>query len=248
MKRMRAMFKGDKSGVYGVVFSPNGRSLASASFDQSVQIWNIHDGSSKVLGSGNEFFSLAFSPDGRYVAAGDYKDSLWIWDSRTHTLVAKWRGHTNSVLCIGFTPDGNGLVSGGLDNMVKYWDTRLLGNRQGLSSGTIGNGEQCFPEMQTFLGHSVRCVFLLSCSVKQETFLTQAGIRSIAFFPHNSQWIVTCSNDRSVRVWDTESGVCQLTIQGHMNSVRGVDVSRIQNFLVTAGHDGHVSVWKYELL
>ena len=166
MKRMRAMFKGHESGCQNVVFSPNGRSLASASVDQSVRIWNIHDGSSKVLGSGNEFLSVAFSPDGRYVAAGDDWGSLWIWDSRTHTLVAKWRGHTEIVWCIGFTPDGNGLVSGGSDNVVKYWDARSLGNRQGVSLGTIGNGEQGFPEMRTFLGHSVRSVFILSSSVE----------------------------------------------------------------------------------
>ena len=59
---------------------------------------------------------------------------------------------------------------------------------------------------------------------------------------------MTGSDDHTVRVWDTESGVCQLTIQGHMHFVRGVDVSRTQNFLTTAGADGHVVVWKYELL
>ena len=166
MKRMRAMFKAQHFGVYDVVFSPNGRSLASASVHQSVQIWNIHDGSSRVLGSNNQFLSVTFSPDGRYVAAGDYWGSLWIWDSRTHTLVAKWRGHTNSVLCIGFTPDGNGLVSGGSDHAIKYWDVRSRGNRQGVSLGTIGNREEGFPEMRTFLGHSVRRVFLLFCSVE----------------------------------------------------------------------------------
>ena len=165
MKRMRAMFKGHESGIQNVVFSPNGRSLASASFNRSVQIWNIHDGSSNVLGSGNQFLSVAFSPDGRYVAAGDYWGSLWIWDSRTHTLVATWRGHTEIVWCIRFTPDGDELVSGGLDNVVKYWDVRSLGNRQGVSSGTIGNGEQSFPETRTFLGHSVRRIFpfILQC-------------------------------------------------------------------------------------
>ena len=159
------MFKGHESEIYNVVFSPNGRSLASASAHQSVQIWNIHDGSSKVFGPDIQFISVAFSPDGRYVAAGDYDASLWIWDSRTHILVATWRGHRDSVWCTRFTPDGNELVSGGLDNVVKYWDVRSLGNRQGVSLGTIGNREQSFPEMRTFLGHSVRRVFpfILQC-------------------------------------------------------------------------------------
>ena len=77
---------------------------------------------------------------------------------------------------------------------------------------------------------------------------TQGSVSSIAFFPDNAQWMVTGSHDKNVRVWDIESGVCLLTLEGHMDWVRGVDVSRTQNFLATAGEDRHVAVWKYKLL
>ena len=59
---------------------------------------------------------------------------------------------------------------------------------------------------------------------------------------------MTGSNDRSVRIWDAQSGVCHLRLQGHVDWVRGVDVSQRENFLATAGIDGHVTVWKYKLL
>ena len=81
----------------------------------------------------------------------------------------------------------------------------------------------------------------------EETFVLQGTVNSIALFPEN-QWMVTGSDDRSVRVWDTERGVCQLTLQGQTNWVRGVDVSRTQNFLAIAGRDGHTTVWKYKRL
>ena len=51
-----------------------------------------------------------------------------------------------------------------------------------------------------------------------------------------------------MRVWDTESGVYQLTLQGHVDWIEAVDVSRTQNFVATAGADGHVAVWKYMVL
>ena len=60
--------------------------------------------------------------------------------------------------------------------------------------------------------------------------------------------MVTGSYDKSVRVWDAESGVCQLTLEGHTDHVYGVDVSRTQNFLATASEDRQVTVWKYKLL
>ena len=68
------------------------------------------------------FLSVVFSPDGKYMAAGDTGDSLWIWDSRTHNLVANWKGHRGPVWCVEFTPDGKGLMSGGSDMTTRYWE------------------------------------------------------------------------------------------------------------------------------
>ena len=158
------MLKGHTFPICEVAFSPNGRSLVSASDDRSVRIWSVRDGSSNVLpviGSPNSFMSAAFSPDGRYVVAGNWDSSLWIWDSRTHRLVAMWRDHTNGVLCTVFTADGKGLMSGDSDNTVKHWDVSSLGHRQGASTGMVVNNEQGFPEVRSFLGHSVRCVYSL---------------------------------------------------------------------------------------
>ena len=114
-KRIRAMFKQHGGTVFSVTFSPDGRSLISGSQDKSVRLWNIRDGSSKKLPATNDasyFVSVVFSPDGRYIAAGDPRHRLWMWDSRTHKLVANWKGHTDCVWCVKFTPDGKGLMSG----------------------------------------------------------------------------------------------------------------------------------------
>ena len=157
---MRVMLKGHKHLIYDVAFSPNGRSIVSASYDCSVRIWNIRDGSSKILpvtGTCDYFLPVVFSPNGRHIAAGNSDMSLWIWDLRTHRLLAKWRGNINGVWSTVFTPDGKGLISGGSDGVVKYWDVSLLGNRQGVSTM---NEEDGFPLVRSFLSHRV-CVFSL---------------------------------------------------------------------------------------
>ena len=147
------MFKGHTSTIEGIAFSPDGRFLVSGSHDSSVRIWNLRDGSSKVIPvprRTNAFVSVAFSPDGRHIAAGNVDNALWIWDARSHKPVAKWRGHTDRVNCIEFTPDGKGLMSGSYD--VKYWDVSSLGT---------GSGPQRFPEIRRFSGHTVRFLCLL---------------------------------------------------------------------------------------
>ena len=213
-------------------------------------MWNMRDGSSTllpVIGRASFFLSVAFSPNGRYIAAGCLNNSLWIWDSRKHALVANWLGHKDSVRCTEFTPDGKGLMSGGSDQTVKCWDVSLLGNRPGASTGTVVDEQQLqqsFPEVRSFVGHTVR--FLTFYSAKLTEKLSQDHIRSISFFPGNTRWVVTGSDDRSVRVWDIRSGVCELTLQGNTDCVREVDIS--QNFLAIASKNGLVTLWKYELL
>ena len=49
-------------------------------------------------------------------------------------------------------------MSGGRDCMVKYWDVSSLGKRQGVTTDTMVN-EDGFPEVRSFLGHSVRFFF-----------------------------------------------------------------------------------------
>ena len=76
----------------------------------------------------------------------------------------------------------------------------------------------------------------------------QDVVYSIAFFPGNSKWVITGSQDQSVRVWDIRTGVWQLIVHGHTGAARDVDVSGTENFLVTASLDGHVTLWSYDLL
>jgi WD40 repeat protein len=149
------VFKGHSDTIKGIAFPPNGRYLVSGSDDQSVRIWNLRDGSSKIMpvtGRTSFFLSVAFSQDGRYIAGGNLNNSLCIWDSRRQKLVAKWPGHSSGVWCVEFTPDGKGLISGGGNGMVKYWDMASLGS---------GSEWQSFVEIRRFSGHSVRlfCVF-----------------------------------------------------------------------------------------
>ena len=159
---MRAMFKRHRGTVNSIAFSPDGRSLVSASDDYTVCIWKTRDGSPKNLRVSDGiglFLSVAFSPDGRYIAAGDTRSLLWIWDSRTLQLVASWVSHGDSVWCVEFTPDGKGLMSGSRDKTAKYWDVSSLGIREAASRRETVVLGHSFPSVRSLSGHTVRFLF-----------------------------------------------------------------------------------------
>lgn len=150
---------------------PDGRLLVSGSYDATVRIWDMVDGTSKVLTINDHVpldkdpgvTSVTICPNGQYVAAGSLDTVVRIWDVASEALVERLRGHTDSVYSVAFTPDGKGLVSGSLDKTLKYWDVSALGGGHGegpsaapLNPEEGGTGSNVgSPCTMNFVGHKV---------------------------------------------------------------------------------------------
>jgi WD40 repeat protein len=67
---------------------------------------------------------------------------------------------------------------------------------------------------------------------------------SISFSP-DSRWIVTSSNDRTLRIWEATTGVWVCTLVGHTAGIWGADFSPAGQYLVTGGFDRRVLLWRY---
>jgi WD40 repeat protein len=100
--------------------SPDGRLLVAASFNGSVCIRKMRDGSSTFLwtGEGASCQTVKFSPNGRCVAASIIDDFLRIWNVRSRQLVGKWDGREEPMRSVAFSPDGEELLSGWNDDIL----------------------------------------------------------------------------------------------------------------------------------
>jgi hypothetical protein len=105
-------FRGDRSSVHGVVYSPVGRRLASASPD-GVRVWDAATGQEALTlrGHTRTVNCVAYSPDGRRLASGGDDETVRVWDAATGQEALTLRGHTKSVLCVAYSPDGRHLAS-----------------------------------------------------------------------------------------------------------------------------------------
>ncbi|MGB4774916.1 MAG: WD40 repeat domain-containing protein [Daejeonella sp.] len=126
-------------GIYSVVYSPDGKCLASSSNDAILKIWDISTGKSVRTFKGHTkgIWSIAFSPNGKYVASSGYYGELRLWDISTGKCIHKFKVNSKVLSLVAFSPDGKYLVSGS----VAYTDNYDTSSANALKMWDISNGK-----------------------------------------------------------------------------------------------------------
>jgi WD40 repeat protein len=135
--------------IVGVMaFSRDGKTLAVATADNAIVLWDVASGKSpvpKLTGHGYRVIALAFSPDGKTLASTGLDLKLFLWDVPTgHRLPRYPVADPSGGNLLLFSPDSKTLAVGHLDQTLSLWD--------------VGEGRQIGPLIGGYSPGSFACM------------------------------------------------------------------------------------------
>lgn len=203
--------------IYSIVFSPDGKRVASASSDKTIRIWETSTGWAihQLERHSGSVHSVPFSPDGELIASASDDTTFRFWNTHNgtstspplqiyHKVLLSSEHHASLVLAIAFSPDGASIALASKDQTVVVWN--------------VASSSPMF----VLSGHS-------------------SPVTSVAFSPDGKH--ITSAADRAIRVWSvTTRTLAFAPLMGHSGIVKGVTFSSEGKHITSGSSDGTVRV------
>ncbi len=239
--------RGHERWVLSLAISPDGKTLASGSGDQTLRLWDLlgEDGKSRILKRfESAVTALAFSKDGKKLAVGTWDGELLLLNANTGKVLKDLKEHNETITTIIFDPSGDYFASGSADDTLIVWDAKtgedLLemhqGNEYDVSTAAFSrDGER----IVTGDGENDLKVWDTSHGEEIETLSGHEGpITCVAFMPDGS--IVSGSCDNTVRVW---TGGKATVLRGHADEVTALVLDSKGTRIISASEDKTIRIW-----
>jgi hypothetical protein len=170
-RKLIHLFEGHGDAIYSLALSPDGKILATGSYDQKIKLWDVASGKelNTLSGHNGAVFGLAFRPDGKILASASADRTVKLWNVEAGKRLDTLSQPLKDQYAITFSPDGKLLYAGGADSRIRVWQV------------ADAAAETSNPMIDAHFAH-------------------EGTILRLAFSP-DGKTLLSCADDRTVKLW-----------------------------------------------
>src|SRR4028118_2366907 len=252
---------GHQGTLFRLAISPDAGTIASASFDTEVKLWQRDGTLVATLPHNGTLWRLAFSPDSKLLACATGEGTVKVWQQQgtswhspklLHTLEGNTTEYQQG---LAFSPDGEILATSGQNNTVKLWDKNgvlltILDHTDAVRSLRFSpDGEMLVSgsEDGTIRLWKKNGAFWASVKLQRTFQGHSAGVWDLEF-SHDGEIFASASMDKTVKLWPSNAPSAEelqplRTLKGHASTVGGLDFSPDGQIIVTVSADRTIKFW-----
>ena len=245
---------GHQKTVSQIKYSPDGKIIASASWDKTIKLWHAETGELiNTLKHKDAVRTIAFSPDNRTIISGTEDGKIYLWDLQQLKKAQTLAEHTNSIKAVIVSPDGNLFASAGYDNQIKIWSIagELLQTIEAHNSAI--NSLAFTPDSQILASSSwdntIKLWSITEAGTSSNLLHTitghQDGVTTISF---NSEGTILASGsgDRNIKLWNTKTGELIKNLRGHTSQINTLTFSSDDKSIISGEAQQGLFQWNLD--